>query len=128
MVLDASALIAVLLEEPGFRLLVERAGKSDIVLVGAPTVFEASLVLAGRIKSDAGSCLTGLLDSMRAEIVPFGAEHFHVALEAFLRYGKGRHPAKLNFGDCMSYAVASLADLPLLYTGTDFSKTDIQSA
>jgi uncharacterized protein with PIN domain len=72
--------------------------------------------------------LNGLLDSMRAEIVPFGSEHFEIALNAFLRYGKGRHPARLNFGDCMSYAVASLAGLPLLYTGTDFTKTDIQTA
>lgn len=127
MVLDASALVAVLLEEPGFRQLVERAGKARMVLVGAPTVFEASMVVTRRFRSDIRP-IKGLLDSMQAEIVPFGPQHFEIAIDAFLRYGKGRHPAKLNFGDCMSYAVASLANLPLLYTGTDFSKTDIQAA
>jgi ribonuclease VapC len=127
-VLDASAVIAVLFEEPGFRSLVDRAGNAQIVLIGAPTVFEASMVLARRVTSDVHPRLMGLLNSMRVEIVPFGVEHFEVATDAFLRYGKGRHPARLNFGDCMSYAVASLAGLPLLYTGTDFSKTDIQAA
>ena len=86
------------------------------------------MVLARRVTSDVHPRLMGLLNSMRVEIVPFGVEHFEVATDAFLRYGKGRHPARLNFGDCMSYAVASLAGLPLLYTGTDFSKTDIQAA
>lgn len=128
MVVDASALIAILFEEPGFRALVERAGDSEIVLVGAPTVFETSMVLTSRFKSDARLRLTGLLDTMHIEIVPFGPEHFDAALDAFRRYGKGRHPAKLNFGDCMSYAVASIANLPLLYTGSDFSKTDIEAA
>lgn len=128
MVIDSSALIAILFEESGFRALVERAGDSDLVLIGAPTVFEASMVLTSRFRSDARLRLTGLLDTMRIEIVPFGPEHFDAALEAFRRFGKGRHPAKLNFGDCMSYAVASVAGLPLLYTGNDFSKTDIEAA
>jgi ribonuclease VapC len=127
-VLDASALVAVIFEEPGFRSLVDRAGNATVLIVGAPTVFEASMVLARRFRNDVSPRLNGLLDSMRAEIVPFGPQHFEIALNAFLRYGKARHPARLNFGDCMSYAVASLAGLPLLYTGTDFSKTDIQSA
>jgi ribonuclease VapC len=126
-VLDASAVVAVLFEEPGFRRLVERAGKAKIVLVGAPTVFEASIVVTRRFRSDVRP-LKGLLDSMQAEIIPFGPRHFEIAIDAFLRYGKGRHPANLNFGDCMAYAVASLANLPLLYTGTDFTKTDIQTA
>jgi len=68
------------------------------------------------------------LRSIGAEIVPFGEEHYEAAVSAFLRYGKGRHPAGLNFGDCMSYALARVSGLPLLYIGDDFSKTDIQSA
>ena len=72
--------------------------------------------------------LQGVLRSIGAEIVPFQEEHYEAAVSAFLRYGKGRHPARLNFGDCMSYALAVITGLPLLYTGDDFSKTDIQSA
>jgi ribonuclease VapC len=65
---------------------------------------------------------------MNAEIVDFNEDHYEAALSAFLRFGKGRHPAGLNFGDCMSYALASVSGLPLLYAGTDFSRTDIPSA
>jgi ribonuclease VapC len=65
---------------------------------------------------------------MNAEIIDFSEDHYEAALSAFLRFGKGRHPASLNFGDCMSYALASVSGLPLLYAGTDFSRTDIQSA
>jgi ribonuclease VapC len=65
---------------------------------------------------------------MSAEIVPFTQEHYEAAVSAFLRYGKGRHPAGLNFGDCMSYALAVVSGLPLLYTGTDFSLTDVKTA
>jgi len=72
--------------------------------------------------------LHGLLRSIGAEIVPFTEEHYDAAVSAFLRYGKGRHPAGLNFGDCMSYAFARVSGLPLLYVGTDFSKTDITAA
>jgi len=68
------------------------------------------------------------LRAIGAEIVPFTEEHYDVAVSAFLRYGKGRHPAALNFGDCVSYALARASGLPLLYTGTDFSKTDITPA
>jgi len=72
--------------------------------------------------------LNGLLRNISAEIVPFTEEHYEAAVSAFLRYGKGQHPAGLNFGDCMSYALAIVSGLPLLYTGKDFSKTDIQAA
>jgi ribonuclease VapC len=65
---------------------------------------------------------------MNVSVVPFSEEHMNVALDAFLRFGKGRHPAGLNFGDCMAYAIASVARLPLLHLDTDFSKTDIPSA
>jgi ribonuclease VapC len=85
-------------------------------------------VLSRRLSSDARPRLMGYLHKMNAEIVAFSPEHYEAAVDAFLRFGKGRHPARLNFGDCMSYAIASVAGLPLLYTGSDFSKTDIQAA
>ena len=86
------------------------------------------MVLSGRLQRDARPTLYGLLRNMGAEIVPFTEEHYEAALSAFLRYGKGRHPAGLNFGDCMSYAFARVSGLPLLYTGGDFSKTDVPTA
>lgn len=128
MVLDASALVAIQLGEPGARELIRKIGAAPAVLVGAPTVCEAAMVLIGRLGDHAGLLLNHTLRGMGAEIVPFTEDHSMVAAAAFLRYGKGRHPASLSYGDCMAYAIASLSDLPLLYTGADFSKTDITPA
>lgn len=128
MVMDSSALVAILREEPGHEPFLQKALRADRTLVGASVAFESAMVLSGRWNRDARSTLDGLLRSIGAEIVPFTEEHYEAAVSAFLRYGKGRHPAALNFGDCMSYALARVSGLPLLYTGTDFSKTDIQAA
>jgi len=65
---------------------------------------------------------------LAVQLVPFTAEHSDAAIDAFVRYGKGRHPAALNFGDCQSYAVAVVAGMPLLFTGNDFARTDISPA
>jgi len=126
MVLDASALVAILIEEPQSAKLEAKVNEAEIVMVGTPTLFETAMVLERRAGGAAN--LSAFLRSVDAEMVPFDADHYDAALNAFIRYGKGRHPARLNFGDCMSYAVASLAGLPLLYTGDDFSKTDIEAA
>ena len=128
MVLDSSAIVAIHLREEGYERLFERIGQAEAVFVGAPTVFESAMVLASRAGRDVRYQLAAFFRRKDVAIVPFTEEHFQVAMEAFLRYGKGRHPAKLNFGDCMSYAVASVAGLPLLFTGNDFSKTDIPQA
>ncbi len=128
MILDTSALVSIIIEEPGYERLLQKANTANVTLVGAPLAFEAAMVLSARLGRDARSTLHGLLRTIGAEIVPFTEEHYEAAVSAFLRYGKGRHPAGLNFGDCMSYAFARVSGLPLLYTGDDFSKTDIQSA
>lgn len=128
MVVDSSALVAILREEPGHEPFLQKALSSDRMMVGATVAFETAMVLSGRWDRDARSTLHGLLRTIAAEIVPFTEEHYEVAVSAFLRYGKGRHPAGLNFGDCMSYAVARVSGLPLLYVGEDFSKTDITAA
>lgn len=128
MVVDSSALISILLAERGYGPLLEKAGRANSVFVGAPTALETAVVLSARLRRDARPMLSGFLRRMNAEIVDFGEDHYDAALSAFLRFGKGRHPAALNFGDCMSYALASLSGLPLLYAGADFSKTDIPSA
>ena len=125
MVLDTSAIVAIHLKEPGFRQLIEKIDRASIIAVGVPTLLETTMVLSARLSQDARLLVAGSLKRMDAEIVPFTADHLDVAAEAFLRFGRGRHPAGLNFGDCMAYAVAAVAGLPLLYTGDDFGKTDI---
>jgi ribonuclease VapC len=128
MVVDSSALVSILLQEPEHQRLLDKAANAELSIVGAPVALETVMVLSGRSDKDPRSLLASLLRTMAAEIVPFTEEHYDAAVSAFLRYGKGRHPAALNFGDCMSYALARVSGLPLLYTGNDFSKTDIQAA
>jgi ribonuclease VapC len=127
-VLDSSAIVAIELQEPGYRALVEKIDRAEAILIGVPTMFETAMVLSRRRKGDAIPWLSGFLGSIRAESVAFAEPHFIAAMDAFVRFGKGRHPAALNFGDCMSYAVARVAGMPLLYAGADFAKTDITAA
>lgn len=126
MVLDSSAVIAIFFREAGYPDLETKIIKSETVLIGAPTLFETAMILQRRSGEQAG--LADFLRASEAEIVPFEEEHYKVALDAFIRFGKGRHPARLNILDCMSYAVADVTGLPLLYTGDDFAKTDIEAA
>jgi len=83
------------------------------------------MVLSARLRRDARPLLSAFYREVELEVIPFSQEHYEIAIEAFQRFGKGRHPAALNFGDCLSYAVARLSQLPLLCTGNDFPKTDI---
>ncbi len=128
MVLDSSAIVAIHLREPGFEQLVAKIHQAEVVAVGVPTVLESAMVLTTRLSQDARGLVLGSLQRISAEIVPFTEAHLDFAIEAFVRFGRGRHPAGLNFGDCMAYAVAALAGLPLLYTGEDFARTDIAAA
>jgi ribonuclease VapC len=93
--------------------------------VGAPTLLETGFVLCGRLGEQGPALLNRFVRQRGMLTVPFTADHWPVALEAFLRYGKGRHPARLNFGDCLTYAVAKLAGEPLLCIGNDFAQTDL---
>ena len=128
MVLDTSAIVAIHLKEPGFRQLIEKIDQASVIAVGVPTLLETTMVLSSRLSRDARVLVLSSLKRMNAELVPFTETHLDVATEAFLRFGRGRHPAGLNFGDCMAYATAAIAGLPLLYTGNDFARTDISSA
>ena len=83
------------------------------------------MVLTAQLGKDARPSLAALLRGFEAEVVAFSEAHQDAAVTALVRFGRGRHPAGLNFGDCMSYAVAAVASLPLLFTGDDFSQTDI---
>ena len=109
-------------------MLSSKIASSQIVIVGAPTLLETAIVLTTRWGRDSRPILFPFLRSVGAEIIQFNEEHLDAAVTAFIRFGRGRHPAALNFGDCMSYAIAAVAGMPLLYIGEDFSKTDIARA
>jgi ribonuclease VapC len=89
---------------------------------------EASMVIVGRGRAQLTDLLDGLLSELGIELVPFDQQQARAGQTAFLRFGKGRHPAGLNFGDCISYALAQSRGLPLLFKGEDFAKTDVISA
>jgi ribonuclease VapC len=125
LVLDSSAIVAIHLKEPGHELLAARIDAAEIVVVGVPTLLETIMVLTGRLGQDARPIILAFLRRLQAEVVPFNEDHLDAAITAFIRFGRGRHPAALNFGDCMSYAIASVAGMQLLFTGNDFSQTDV---
>lgn len=126
MIVDSSVLVAIVFQEPGFEMLVDVLAQSTATGASTPTLLEASIVLTARLRRDGGPIVRRLAQELEIQPVPFGELHWQAALDAFVRYGKGRHPAALNFGDCISYAAAQLADQPLLYIGDDFAKTDVR--
>lgn len=102
--------------------------RSDRLVIGAPNKLEVAMVMGGRFGRNGIVELQSLIEANGFEVLDWTNELAEAAAEAFLRFGKGRHPAKLNFGDCMAYALATSLDAPLLYKGNDFAKTDIRSA
>ena len=128
MTVDSSALVAVLFAEPGYLDLVDAILEADVVRIGAPTLVETGMVLAGRRGSPVGRELDGLVRELGMTVVPFGEPEWQRALDASNRYGRGRHAAGLNFGDCLAYATATVAGDTLLFVGNDFRKTDIRPA
>jgi len=127
-IVDSSAIIAIVLRQPGWDGLVTRMAAGSGAGVGASTLAETGIVLTARIGSKAAPVLARFLQEAGLTVVPFGEEHWRMAVEAYRRFGKGRHAAGLNFGDCLTYATARLAGQPLLYVGDDFSKTDLPVA
>ena len=128
MILDSSAIVAIAFREPGHERLVQRIASSDSVGIGAPTLVESAIVLSARLNRDARAILSRLLTEGGIETIPFGEAHFGVAVGAWLAFGRGRHPAALNFGDCLAYATARVADRALLCVGDDFERTDLEIA
>ena len=128
MVIDSSALIAILLEEADASVYYYAMANSPVRLLSAATFVEASLVLMRRRTLAATDALDNLIDTLRIETVPVDRHQALLAREAFRRFGKGRHKAGLNFGDCFSYALARHTGEPLLYKGNDFRETDVVSA
>jgi ribonuclease VapC len=127
-IVDSSAIVAILLKEPGYEHLRDRLVAAEQVSIGAPTVTESSLVLCSRLGRAGKTLLARFLQEAEIAVVEFTADHWTVAAGAFIAYGKGRHRAGLNFGDCMTYAVARLAGEPLLCLGDDFPTTDLELA
>jgi ribonuclease VapC len=127
-VVDSSALLAFLLGEEDAEKIVDTLTGADERWVSGFTVLETSVVLAARKGEKALTALDAFLYQSEVKTVPMTNEHARLAREAWLQYGKGRHPAALNLGDCCSYALARSLGVPLLAKGGDFAKTDIQTA
>jgi ribonuclease VapC len=127
MVIDTSAIIAILLNEPVADRLVLAIERDRTRLVSAATVIEASLVVLGRYGEAGDPQLDRLLRSIDAGIEPVDEEQVELARDAALRFGRSRHAAALNYGDCFSYALSVARGEPLLFVGDDFAKTDVEA-
>jgi len=128
MIVDSSAVIAIVLREPGWERVFEHLRADASCAIGAPTLAETGIVLTAKIGKRASAILARVLQETGIAVIPFSEDHWRVAVDAYARYGRGRHRAALNFGDCLTYAVARLADQPLLFVGNDFSRTDLTAA
>ncbi len=128
MIVDSSALVAVIFQEPDYEIIIDKLMESSATGIGTPTLVETGIVLDARLRKDSRFLLTRMLDEFNIVEVPFGESHWRESLVAYRRFGRGRHRANLNFGDCLSYAVARLASEPLLFVGKDFAATDLSFA
>lgn len=123
--IDTSVILAMALREPEaeqFQRLVRR----DAVIIGWPTLLELRMVLSGKGFANAAAIVDQLAELPNVTAIAFDQAHYRAAERAFERFGKGRHPAGLNMGDCFSYAVASIARAPILFKGHDFGQTDLK--
>lgn len=125
MVIDTSALLAILQDEPERRAFNEAIESADARSISAATFVETSIVIESRYGAEGLRDLDLLIAKAGIDLVAVDAEQADLARTAFSRFGKGRHPAGLNFGDCFSYALARSLAEPLLYKGGDFSLTDV---
>jgi ribonuclease VapC len=125
MVIDTSAIVAIALNEPDAAEFEVRIADDPVRLISAATVIEATIVLETRLGDAGGREFDLWLLKVGAEIVAVDAEQADAARRGWRRYGKGRHAAALNYGDCFSYALALTRGEPLLFKGEDFAKTDV---
>ena len=125
MVIDTSAIIAILFGEPEIERITEVISKSSKRLISAFTALECGIVIEAKKGESGGRELDLLFHKLNITIVNMNAKQYEIARTAWRLFGKGRHPAKLNIGDCCSYALSAYSGEPLLFKGNDFSKTDI---
>lgn len=131
MIVDPSVVVAILLRDADADELSRRLRRADVLRMSTASFLEAGIVLDQRANlqhDDPTDKLSELLRSARIELIPFTEDHAHIARIAYRRYGRQRHAAQLNFGDCISYALAKSLDEPLLFKGTDFDLTDVRVA
>ena len=119
---DTSALMAILLDAPEAAACVEAFATNERIVISAATVAEALIVAERR---GLGAEMTGLIDGLELEIASVSPAVARRVADTYARWGKGAHPAGLNFGDCFAYEVAKTRDCPLLYVGADFTRTDV---
>ncbi len=125
MIIDTSALVAILDQEPEAERIARMLAATPERRLSAANLVEVGIVMQARRGDDGARDVDLLLAKLRVEIVPFTARQAEIARKAFRRYGRGRHDAKLNFGDCFAYALAKDAAAPLLFKGDDFEQTDV---
>ena len=128
MIIDTSALVGILDQEPDAKRLVRAIATATERLLSAANLVETGIVMQVRRGDEASRDLDLLLAKFSIEIIPVSAKQADIARKAFQRFGRGRHPARLNFGDCFAYALAKDSAAPLLFKGEDFSHTDITVA
>ena len=128
-VVDSSAVVTIINRKPGASLFNEIIANAEAIFLSAMSLLETSMVLSrsGQIGL-AWRDLDELIERLQIVVVPFDAIQVEAARNAFLRYGKGRHPAALDMGDCASYALAKSRNLPILFKGNDFTRTDLIAA
>jgi ribonuclease VapC len=127
MVLDTSAILAILQDEPERRKFNEAIEAAETRSLSTASLVECSMILESRYGTDGVRDLDLFIAKAQVSLVPVDEEQADIARRAFRKYGKGRHPASLNFGDCFSYALTQALDEPLLFKGNDFSQTDVKA-
>ncbi len=128
MIVDTSAILAILFSEDDARVYAEAITQADSNRMSAATFVETAIVVEAQTKNNGGRQLDAFIRRASIDIEPVTEEQAHMARQAFIDFGKGRHPAGLNYGDCFSYALAKARREPLLFKGRDFAQTDLVSA
>lgn len=128
MVIDTSAVLAILLDEPEMTVFTERIAADLVRLMSAASYLEAAIIIDDRFGYEGERDLRFFLTDGAIEIVSVSVDQVEIARAAYRRFGRGNHPAALNFGDCFAYALAKATGEPLLFKGNDFARTDLVSA
>jgi ribonuclease VapC len=128
MIIDTSAMVAILFNEDDAETYAEAITRADSCRISAATFVETAIVVEAQTKNNGGRQLDAFIRQAGIAIEPVTEEQAHIARQAFIDFGKGRHPAGLNYGDCFSYALSKATREPLLFKGKDFGKTDLSAA
>lgn len=128
MIVDSSAVLAILSNEPEAAIFADKLAAAEVCRISAASLLESAIVIEARHGTAGGQKLDELVNAAQIHIEPVTSDQATIARQAYRTYGKGRHPAGLNFGDCFSYALAKSLGEPLLFKGDDFSQTDVSPA